>query len=96
MLLIKAVDESGAVVRDFQPDIKYEVPPAKQQGGRFTRGGDVNCEHQPDGRWRTGQLLPDAKFTVTVIKEGYVTDPQTFSLPEKGHQESTFVLRKSE
>jgi hypothetical protein len=95
MLLIKGVDGEGAVVHDFQPDISYAAQPAKRRG-RFTYGGDVNCEHQPDGRWRTSQLLPDERFTVSVKKDGYTADPQTLTLPEKGHQEITFVLRKAE
>ena len=98
MLLLKAVDEAGNQVMDFTPRSNYEPRLAKEDGSRFISGalGDVGFEKQPDGRWRSNQLLPDEKLTVTLEKDGYTTEAQTVELEEGDVRELVFTLKKAE
>jgi uncharacterized GH25 family protein len=96
ILLVKAVDEQGELIPDYKPKALYEQDSPKDPNSRFISGvnGDVNFEKQPDGRWRSNQLLPDQNLTVTIEKEGWETTPQTLSLKEKTEQEIVFMLKK--
>lgn len=96
LLLLKAVDENGEQLRDFKPHSKYATRPAEEMRGRFISGaqGDIGFEEQPDGRWRSSQMLPDEEVTITLKKEGYTTEPQVVSMKEKEVREVVFVLKK--
>jgi hypothetical protein len=96
MLLLKAVDEQGNQLRDFVPNSKYKTRPAEANRGRFISGaqGDIGFEDQPDGRWRSSQMLPDEETTITLVKEGYTAEPQVVSLNEGDTRELVFVLKK--
>jgi beta-lactamase regulating signal transducer with metallopeptidase domain/5-hydroxyisourate hydrolase-like protein (transthyretin family) len=96
MLLIKPVDEAGNIVRDCRPVITYTNPVKEgEELENYTVGGNVSLEHQPDGRWRTSQLLPDEPFKVTVEKEGYQSKPYELSLPEGDEHELKIVLKQA-
>ena len=96
ILLIKPVDEAGNIVRDCQPVITYTNPEAEgEELTDYTVGGNVSLEHQPDGRWRTSQLLPDEPFKVTVEKEGYECEPQQLSLAEGDEHELQITIKKA-
>jgi hypothetical protein len=56
--------------------------------------GDIGFEKQPDGRWRSSQMLPDEELTVSLALEGYTSEPQVVSLKEGETRELVFVLRK--
>jgi len=94
ILLLKAVDEAGDQIKGLVPESKYMTRPAEERGGKFISGalGDIGFESQPDGRWRSSQLLPDEEVTITLKKEGYTCEPQTVSLKEKETRELVFVM----
>ncbi len=97
LLLLKAVDDNGEQIKGFIPTSHY-AKPAVEEGSRFISGaqGDIGFEEQPDGRWRSSQLLPDENLKVTLSKDGYAdTEPQTVSLKEGEIREVVFVLKKA-
>lgn len=98
LLLLKAVDEDGKQVRGFVPNSKYKVPSENQRRGQFISGaqGDIGFEEQPDGRWRSSQLLPDGEVTITLEKEGFTAEPQTVTLKESEERELIYVLKKKD
>ena len=98
LLLLKAVDENGEQLSDFKPNSKYKTRPNAERRGTFISGalGDIGFESQPDGRWRSSQMLPDEEVTITLEKEGYVSEPQVVSMREKEERELVFVMKKAE
>ena len=98
LLLLKAVDENGKQLRDFKPNSKYKTRPNAERRGTFISGalGDIGFESQSDGRWRSGQMLPDEEVTITLEKEGYTSEPQVVALKEGEERELVFVLKKAE
>ena len=68
-------------------------PNGETEGVRFTYGGAVNFEAQPDGRKRSSQLVPDEELTVTITKDGFTSEPQTVSLKEGETKELVCVLK---
>ena len=66
--------------------------------GTFISGalGDIGFESQPDGRWRSSQMLPDEEVTITLEKEGYTSAPQAVALKEGEERELVFILKKAE
>jgi hypothetical protein len=96
MVLLKAVDDQGHQLRDFVPNSKYKSRPSEENRGKFISGaqGDIGFEGQPDGRWRSSQMLPDEETTISLVKEGYSCEPQTVSLKEAETKELVFVLKK--
>lgn len=98
MVLVKAVDENGAQIVDYTPSSKYTIRPEDEKDGTFISGalGDVNFNKQTDGRWRSEQLLPDQETSITLVKDGYTTEPQVVSLKERDHRELVFVMKKSD
>ena len=92
ILLVKAVDEVGNQVQDFTLDSSYK-PNGETAGVRFTNGGAVNFESQPDGRKRSSQLVPDEELTVTIEKDGFTSEPQTVSLKEGETRELVCILK---
>jgi hypothetical protein len=95
ILLVKVLDENGQLVRDFKPVLKYTQPPPENgQSLVFTTGRDVNFEEQPDGRFRSSQLVPDEPFTVTIDRPGYTTTPsEGLSLAEGAQREVVFTVK---
>lgn len=95
MLLLKAVDEMGEQVRDFNPASQYKRRPESERQGEFISGaeGDIGFEAQPDGRWRSSQLLPDEEISVELKKDGHATDPQVVTMKEGETRELVFVLK---
>ncbi|MCC7338761.1 MAG: carboxypeptidase regulatory-like domain-containing protein [Pirellulaceae bacterium] len=94
ILLIKAVDEDGELLEGSKPDSKYATPPADIRMGRFVEGGDMNFEKQPDGRWRSSQMLPDEDVTISLKLEGYTSEPQTIALKEGETRELVITMSK--
>ena len=95
IILVKLVDENGNLINDYNPILRYTQ--SEKDGERVTTyltGSNVDFESQPDGRWRSKQLLPNEPFTVTVEKEGYRTSPQKLSLAEGEVKEIDFILVK--
>ncbi|QDV41140.1 BlaR1 peptidase M56 [Stieleria neptunia] len=70
ILLVKIVDKDGKPINGFKPDTKYieTKDGGKMMGGSFVYGGALNFQKQPDGRWRSGQMQPDTKLEVTIVK----------------------------
>jgi hypothetical protein len=96
ILLVKAVAEDGTPVSGAKMEIEYGQGQSRTESrGRFLEGGDVHYERQPDGRLRTGQLLPDEEFTVTVSAEGYQSESEALRLPEGAIRELEVKLRKA-
>lgn len=96
ILLVKAVDEDGEQLRDFKPKAVYpdgESP--EDPNAQFINGveGDVHFEQQPDGRWRSSQLLPDQNVTVIAEMDDRTTEAQVLSLEEGAMQEVVFVMK---
>ncbi len=98
LLLLKAVDENGEQVHDFKPNSRYKTRPNAERRGAFISGalGDIGFESQPDGRWRSSQMLPDEEVTIKLEKEGYTSEPQIVTLKEKEERELVFVLKRTE
>jgi hypothetical protein len=94
ILLIKAVDTDGNVLSEFEPDSSYTAPPSPDSG-RYTRGGDVGFEKQPDNRWRSSQLQPDQEISVTIKMDGHTCEPQRVTLPEGEQRELVFTMKKA-
>ena len=95
ILLVKAVDSTGKVMKNFKPKAVYvQGKSPKSPGSRFINGikGDVYFESQQDGRWRSNSLQPDQKVSVTVQMEGYTTKPQEVSMPEGKTRELVFKM----
>lgn len=73
-VVVQAVDQNGQPIPHFRPRIDY---PAGTIGAhpnyRWESGieGQVYLGLQPDGRWRSGRILPDQEFTLTVQADGY-------------------------
>lgn len=97
ILLLKAVDDNGNLLKDYVPESTYKTRPAEERMGRFISGaqGDIGFEKQPDGRWRSNQMLPDEELTVSLKMEGYTGEPQTVSLKEGKTHEIVFVMKKN-
>jgi protocatechuate 3,4-dioxygenase beta subunit len=98
ILLIKAVDEHGDQVKEYDVDTEYIVGP-EPVNGTVTQAlqyptGSIGLERQGDGRMRSSQMLPDAETTITVTKDGFESQPQSVSLKEGETRELTFVLKK--
>ena len=97
ILLVKAVGEDGVVSANSHRASSTGSTDAAA-GGQFLRDGRrfgyVNFEHQVDGRWRSEQLLPDEKFTLTVEAEGYEPKSETLKLPEGAVKELEVRLKK--
>ncbi|HEY4312840.1 MAG TPA: carboxypeptidase regulatory-like domain-containing protein [Pirellulales bacterium] len=95
ILLVKPVDEQGNVLPDCQPVLNYtRETDGKEEMTAYTTGGHVSFEKQPDGRWRSSQLLPDEPFSIDLKKEGYATTAQKLSLAEGEDREVVLVMKK--
>ena len=94
--LVKAQDEQGNQLKGFKPTSAYQHKEKSGTMARFVDGGDVGFEKQPDGRWRSRQLLPEEEVSIAVELDGYSTDPQIVSLKESETRELVFVMKKSE
>jgi len=96
VVLIKAVDEAGAIVKEVKPILKYT---RSQDDGEqltvYTTGSHVSFNKQDDHRWRSEQLVPDEPISVTVEKTGYTTTEQELNLPEGQKREVTLELKKA-
>jgi len=90
---IKAVDEKGQHVTEFKIAGVYEGDDELMHpvDGLPTH---IFFEKQPDGRYRTSQMLPDTKITFTAKADGYQDASETLSLPEREEREITLVMKK--
>jgi hypothetical protein len=96
LVLVKPVDENGALVADCTPVIKYvRSDQAEEELTVYTTGSHVSFEHQQDGRWRSSQALPDEPMKVSIEKAGYTTTPQEVTLSEGEERELVFVMKKA-
>jgi hypothetical protein len=95
ILLVKAVDEAGAMVAECNPRLTYARPAGDgEEFNSYTEGHHVHIEAQPDGRYRTEQLLPDEPFTVTCKKPGFTATSEELSLAEGAERELVLVMKK--
>jgi beta-lactamase regulating signal transducer with metallopeptidase domain len=95
ILLVKPVDEQGNVLPDCKPVLSYtREAEGKEQMTAYTTGGNVSFEKQPDGRWRSEQLLPDEPFSIDLKKDGFTTTAQKLSLAEGKDREVVLVMKK--
>lgn len=97
LLIVKAVDEDGKQVKNYKPKATYMRDSPKNPNSRFISGvnGDINFDHQQDGRWRSSNMYPDQSFTLTIEKEGYTAEPQLLTLKEGAKHEVTITVEKS-
>jgi hypothetical protein len=67
-------------------------------GTMFVNGtrGDVNFEHQEDGRFRSEQMFPDQEVKIVGQATGYVSKPQLIKLAEGTTKEIQLQLEKAE
>ncbi|MEQ1827459.1 MAG: hypothetical protein ABL921_15985, partial [Pirellula sp.] len=91
ILLVKVIDENGSTTTEGVPELRYKDD---EPADRYTYGGDVNFEKQPDKRWRSGSLLPDIEFGVTAKRDGYGAETQNLKLAEGETKEITIQLTK--
>jgi protocatechuate 3,4-dioxygenase beta subunit len=96
IVLIRAMDEQGAPIKDFRVAAEYVKP---TEDGRFilTEGilSDISFEPQADGRYRSEQLLPDEEVKIIVTAKGYEQKQETVSLPERATKELDVILTKA-
>ena len=94
ILLVKPVDEEGKSVAKVEPILRYTRSAAgKEEMTSYTTGGHVSFEKQPDGRWRSSQLLPDEPFSITLKKQGYTAATQELSMAEGEDREVLLVIK---
>ncbi|MEZ6097342.1 MAG: carboxypeptidase regulatory-like domain-containing protein [Pirellulaceae bacterium] len=94
ILMVKAVDQQGRVVRDVTPIVTYTTPANEsEEMTMYTTGSQVSFEAQSDGRHRSSQLLPDETITVTVKKDGFETTPQEVKLEEGQNLDVEFIVK---
>jgi uncharacterized GH25 family protein len=93
---LKAVDESGKPVSDVKVAGIYENQD-KSSLGHPVNGLPTHIffEKQPDGLFRTSQMLPDEAVKFVAKAEGYEDAEQTLSLPEGETRTVTLVLRRA-
>jgi hypothetical protein len=94
ILLVKPLLADGSPAKDAKLDIEYAKGRSPMQSGRFTDGGDVHYERQPDGRLRTEQLLPDEEVAVTVRAAGCKPKSEKIKLAEGAVRELEVRLEK--
>ena len=70
--------------------------PASSARAQWLTGvqGDVYFEPMHEGCWRSGGLLPDQEFTLTLESPGYKPNSQKLSLPEGTTKELTTKLER--
>ncbi|MEX2140537.1 MAG: M56 family metallopeptidase [Pirellulales bacterium] len=93
---LKAVDEAGQPVDNIKVAGIYEG----QHKGELRNpvGGiptNIYFEKQPNGVFRTSQMLPDEEVRFVAKADGYEDAEETLSLPEGKTREVTLVLRRS-
>jgi len=93
---LKVVDEEGKPVANVKVAGIYEG----QHKGQLSNpvGGlptNIYFEKQPDGVFRTSQMLPDETTRFVAKAEGYDDAEETLSLPEAETRALTLVLRRS-
>ena len=94
IVLVKAVDENGNVMSEFKPQIDYINQPEGAMMKQYTAGGNVSFEKQPDHRRRSSQLLPNEEFKISIVMDGFETEPRTLAIPEGETRELNFVMKK--
>jgi hypothetical protein len=93
---LKAVDESGKPV----PEVKVAGIYTGQDNSSLRHPVNglpthIFFEKQPDGLFRTSQMLPDEAVKFVAKAEGYEDAEQTLSLPEGETRTVTLVLRRT-
>ncbi len=96
IIVINATTKDGQQIKGFQADVQYTDPGPNNRKDIGLRGGGNKKEaiqdEQYDGRYRTSNMLPDKKVTVSVSADGFEGASRTLSLPEEKTEEVTFVL----
>jgi len=92
--LIKPVDEDGQPIAGAKVQGTY--PWGKQ---RYVLDGetrsDIHFERQDDGRFRTGQMLPDEEVTFTASATGYESASEKLTLAEGETKDLSITLKKA-
>ncbi len=101
---VKAIAEDGTAIRRAVARIRYPKGTIERDPRELTvprivafrrQVGDVLFAPQPDGRWRTQELiLPDQQFTLTVEAPGYESRSEKMTLPEGATKKITWPLKK--
>jgi protocatechuate 3,4-dioxygenase beta subunit len=74
ILLVKVRAKDGTKLKNVGVTAEYRPGRGQYEGRLIRRDGrhsDVSFEHQPDGRYRSSQLLPDEDVTVIGHADGY-------------------------
>jgi beta-lactamase regulating signal transducer with metallopeptidase domain/5-hydroxyisourate hydrolase-like protein (transthyretin family)/protocatechuate 3,4-dioxygenase beta subunit len=99
ILTVAAKDADGKPIDDFKPAVFYrEGVKPREIGSRWLSGveGEVNFEHQEDGRWRSEQLIPDEEFVVNVFAPGFEPAAKSLKLGEGDVRDVEVVLQRSD
>jgi beta-lactamase regulating signal transducer with metallopeptidase domain len=75
VLLVKASDRAGKLVGSAEVSARYD-------DASLDRNLDLYFEKQKGGRFRSENILPEEKFTVTVTADGYRPQSRRLSLAE--------------
>ncbi len=95
ILVVTVATKNGSQPADATVSATYSTKQARAGGRRILKGGEVSdCgfEEQEDGRFRSENLAPDEKFTVTAKAKGYSRSSATLSLPEGATKEIELTL----
>jgi beta-lactamase regulating signal transducer with metallopeptidase domain len=94
IVLVKMVDASGKLVATAKVAAIYDKE--NNTGIMYFNAGKSSSmafEKQPDGRYRTSQMLPDEKTRFVASADGYEDAKETLSMVEGKTRELTLVLK---
>jgi len=97
ILLVRAAAEDGSTISSFKCRLEYakgRKPDVRPPNWIDGVTGDVDFEKQPDGHWRSEQLLPDENLQLTVEADGFKSYTRTVNLPEGTTREVNATLQK--
>jgi beta-lactamase regulating signal transducer with metallopeptidase domain len=94
IVLVKMVDASGKLVPTAKVAAIYDKE--NNTGIMYINAGKSSSmafEKQPDGRYRTSQMLPEEKTRFVAAADGYEDAEETLSMVEGKTRELTLVLK---
>lgn len=94
IVLVRAVDEAGQPIKEFQAAVKY---PWRDHLGFARRGempSDIQFVRQADGRLRTTSMVPGEELTFDVRAMGYQPGSAKVKLAEGETKELVVTLKK--
>jgi beta-lactamase regulating signal transducer with metallopeptidase domain len=86
ILMVKAVDPKGHAIQGFETTGTFGPPNSKENEA------ELRFEKQPDGRWRSSSLIPDAELTIRVKAAAWKSASRTVTLHEGEVRELAFSM----